>query len=130
FISTTTSTRPRWRSARPGRPPRPISVSDDGPRSRALVPLLTIFNLPLEYPRMTVVRMCVSLAALGVASAGLSAQLPIGPPRQFGAGVTGAFEGWFENPDGSRSFLVGYLNRNFEQELDVPIGPNNRIEPG
>jgi hypothetical protein len=58
------------------------------------------------------------------------AQLPVGPPRQFGAGVTGAFEGWFENADGSRSFLVGYLNRNFEQELDVPIGPDNRIEPG
>ena len=33
-------------------------------------------------------------------------------------------------PDGSRTFLVGYLNRNFGQALDVPIGPNNRIEPG
>ena len=76
------------------------------------------------------VRTCVSLAGLVLASVALSAQLPVGPPRQFGAGVTGAFEGWFENADGSRSFLVGYLNRNFEQELDVPIGPNNRIEPG
>ena len=34
------------------------------------------------------------------------------------------------NPDGSRTFLVGYLNRNADQPLDVPIGPNNRIEPG
>ena len=51
-------------------------------------------------------------------------------PRQFGASVTGAFEGWFDNPDGSRSFLVGYYNRNSQQELDIPIGPNNRIEPG
>ena len=25
---------------------------------------------------------------------------------------------------------VGYFNRNKEQALDVPIGPNNRIEPG
>ena len=41
-----------------------------------------------------------------------AAQLPSEPPRQFGAGITGAFEGWFENPDGTRSFLVGYLNRN------------------
>jgi hypothetical protein len=78
----------------------------------------------------TGIRACVSLAGLVLASGVLSAQLPIGPPRQFGAGVTGAFEGWFDNPDGTRSFLVGYLNRNFEQELDVPIGPNNRIEPG
>ena len=57
-------------------------------------------------------------------------QLPSEPRRLFGAGVTGAFEGWFESSDGSRTFLVGYLNRNTEQALDVPIGPNNRIEPG
>jgi len=52
------------------------------------------------------------------------------PRKQFGASVTGAFEGWFPNEDGSRSFLVGYFNRNTQQELDIPIGPNNRIEPG
>lgn len=57
-------------------------------------------------------------------------QLPSEPRREFGAGVTGAFEGWFDNPDGSRGFLLGYLNRNTAQELDIPIGPNNRIEPG
>jgi hypothetical protein len=26
--------------------------------------------------------------------------------------------------------LVGYFNRNTQQELDLPIGPANRIEPG
>jgi hypothetical protein len=52
------------------------------------------------------------------------------PRRGAGDSVTGAFEGWFYNPDGSRSFLVGYYNRNSQQELDIPIGPNNRIEPG
>jgi len=69
----------------------------------------------------------VSLVAGVLVSAG---QLPSEPRRLFGAGVTGAFEGWFANSDGSRTFLVGYLNRNTEQALDVPIGPNNRIEPG
>jgi len=59
-----------------------------------------------------------------------SRQLPSEPQRQFGTSVTGAFEGWFPNADGSRSFLVGYLNRNNSQAVDVPIGPNNRIEPG
>ena len=39
-------------------------------------------------------------------------------------------EGWFTNADGTRGFLVGYYNRNSKQELDVPIGPDNRIEPG
>jgi hypothetical protein len=57
-------------------------------------------------------------------------RLPTEPRRQFGASVTGAFEGWFYNEDGSRSFLVGYLNRNTAQELDVDVGPDNRIEPG
>ena len=52
------------------------------------------------------------------------------PRRDFGTSVTGAFEGWFANPDGSRTFLVGYLNRNAAQALDIPIGPDNRIEPG
>src|SRR5690242_21944508 len=60
----------------------------------------------------------------------LSAQHIPEPRKQFGASVTGAFEGWFANEDGSRSFLVGYFNRNTQQELDIPIGPNNRIEPG
>jgi hypothetical protein len=79
--------------------------------------------------RRTLVRWGTAVAlAAGVAAS--AQQLPSEPKRQFGSGVTGAFEGWFDNPDGSRTFLVGYLNRNTTQTLDVPIGPNNRIEPG
>lgn len=72
------------------------------------------------------------MCAAGAIAGGvlLSGQSMPEPRKQFGASVTGAFEGWFYNPDGSRSFLVGYYNRNSQQELDVPIGPNNRIEPG
>lgn len=74
----------------------------------------------------------VSLCAVGAIAGGmlLSGQQIPEPRKQFGASITGAFEGWFANNDGSRSFLVGYFNRNTQQELDVPIGPNNRIEPG
>ena len=73
------------------------------------------------------------LCAAGMVAGGvlLSGQVqPPEPRKQFGASITGAYEGWFYNPDGSRSFLVGYYNRNSQQEIDVPIGPNNRIEPG
>lgn len=73
----------------------------------------------------------LSLCAAGAIAGGallLGQQIPE-PRKQFGASVTGAFEGWFSNEDASRSFLVGYLNRNTQQELDIPIGPNNRIEP-
>jgi len=57
-------------------------------------------------------------------------QLPFEPPREFGQSVTGAFEGWFPNADGSFSILIGYYNRNLKQEIEIPIGPENRIEPG
>jgi hypothetical protein len=50
--------------------------------------------------------------------------------RERGSSVTGAYEGWFYNKDGSVALLVGYFNRNTKQEFDIPAGPNNRIEPG
>src|SRR5216683_3306446 len=61
---------------------------------------------------------------------GQSGQLPMEPLHTAGQSVTAAFEGWFKNPDGSFSILFGYFNRNLKEELDIPIGPNNRIEPG
>jgi hypothetical protein len=78
------------------------------------------------------VKRFASLCAAGAIAGGvlLSAQQIPEPRKQFGASVTGAFEGWFDNKDGTRSFLVGYFNRNTQQELDIPIGPNNQIEPG
>ena len=57
-------------------------------------------------------------------------QLPLEPPHFSGQSVTGAYEGWFKNPDGSFSMLLGYYNRNLKEEIDIPVGPNNRIEPG
>jgi len=56
--------------------------------------------------------------------------LPVEPARETGSSVTGAFEGWFKNPDGTFGLLLGYYNRNQVQEVEIPIGPNNRIEPG
>src|SRR5439155_10594807 len=52
------------------------------------------------------------------------------PVRDSGQSITGGYEGWYQNPDGSFSFLVGYFNRNQKETLEIPIGPNNRIEPG
>lgn len=47
-----------------------------------------------------------------------------------GQSVAPIFEGWRKNPDGSYLFYFGYLNRNYEQTLDLPVGANNRFEPG
>jgi hypothetical protein len=41
-----------------------------------------------------------------------------------------AYEGWEENPDGSKSFVFGYMNRNWEEELDIPVGANNSFNLG
>ena len=46
-----------------------------------------------------------------------------------GQNIVPAFEGWERNPDGSFTFYFGYLNRNYREELSIPIGPDNRIEP-
>jgi hypothetical protein len=47
-----------------------------------------------------------------------------------GQNVAPEFDGWEHNPDGTYSMVFGYLNRNYEEELDVPVGPNNNITPG
>jgi hypothetical protein len=57
-------------------------------------------------------------------------QLPLEPPHNSGQSITAAYEGWFKNPDGSFTMLVGYYNRNLKEDIDIPVGPNNRIEPG
>ncbi len=73
----------------------------------------------------------VSIAVVLAGGALMSGQsVPNEPRRGSGSSVTGAFEGWFNNPDGNYRFLVGYMNRNQTQELDIPVGPNNKMEPG
>ena len=47
-----------------------------------------------------------------------------------GQNASPAYEGWEEDTDGSRYFLFGYINRNWEEVLDVPVGPENYFEPG
>jgi hypothetical protein len=56
--------------------------------------------------------------------------LPLDPARERGTSITPAYEGWYPNPDGSFSMLIGYYNRNAKEALDIPVGPNNRVEPG
>ncbi len=42
-----------------------------------------------------------------------------------GETVSPAFEGWWPNEDGSFTLFFGYMNSNWEQEFDVPVGPAN-----
>lgn len=80
--------------------------------------------------------------ALGAVAVGLwAAATPIGaqlprPPLVLeplglrGEAIFPAFEGWGPDKSGENvMLLLGYYNRNRNQELDIPIGPDNRIEP-
>ena len=69
----------------------------------------------------------VLAVALGAGAA--AGQVP-GTLQEFGAPVYPAYEGWYENPDGSITLLAGYFNANTEEIVDVPVGESNYIEPG
>ena len=49
--------------------------------------------------------------------------------RPSGQAVVPLFEGWFENSDGTSDICFGYFNLNTAEALDVPLGPDNFIEP-
>lgn len=47
-----------------------------------------------------------------------------------GQAVAPVYEGYNVNPDGSFNMWFGYMNRNYEEELDLPVGDANKFEPG
>ena len=47
-----------------------------------------------------------------------------------GQNVMPAYEGWEQNPDGSFNLVFGYMNRNWSEELNIPVGAENKVEPG
>jgi hypothetical protein len=72
--------------------------------------------------------LAVSAGLLLVSAVGtrLSAQVQYAT----GQNVAPTFEGWEHNPDGTFSLVFGYLNRNYEEEVDIPVGPANSISMG
>jgi hypothetical protein len=47
-----------------------------------------------------------------------------------GQNISPAYEGWEQASDGTKYFLFGYMNRNWEEEIDVPVGPDNGFNIG
>jgi hypothetical protein len=54
---------------------------------------------------------------------------PLAPAIQRGEGVAPFFDGFYINEDGSHTYSFGFMNRNREQLLEIPIGPNNMLTP-
>lgn len=84
--------------------------------------------------RLFIAGLAAALFAMGATSA--LAQHPvdntewtISPLRTSGQPVIPLFDGWYQNSDGTYQLCFGYYNLNTEEVLDIPLGPDNFIEP-
>jgi hypothetical protein len=67
----------------------------------------------------------VACAAALVLVAPLAAQVPAADLN-----IAPVYEGWLPNADGSFDLVFGYLNRDWDEELTIPIGLANSMDPG
>ena len=80
--------------------------------------------------------MVTSMKACGILALGLAAVVMASPPAGAqvasprGQNIAPAYEGWEKNADGSFNLVFGYFNRNWDERIDLPVGPGNGIEPG
>jgi hypothetical protein len=84
----------------------------------------------------TIVSGACAAALLAATGTTLGAQLPpelrdypLAPFHASGDLVAPFFDGFYDNGDGTVTFSFGFLNRNTEELVDIPLGPNNFIEP-
>lgn len=83
-----------------------------------------------------VVKGTLAGALLALTAAPLYAQLPehlrdypLATRGATGEAVAPMFNGWIAREDGSVTMMFGFANLNREVAVDVPLGPNNFIEP-
>ena len=83
-----------------------------------------------------IVLSAAALAVLALPGGALEAQLPphlrdypLASLKKSGDLVAPYFDGWYDNGDGTVTYQFGFMNRNTEEIVDVPMGPNNNLEP-
>jgi hypothetical protein len=47
----------------------------------------------------------------------------------YGQAVIPVFSGWKDNPDGTFDLYFSYFNPNWVEEVHIPLGPNNNLQP-
>jgi hypothetical protein len=72
------------------------------------------------------VNVALAAAAIVCAAAAAFAQ----ESYSAGQNIAPVYEGWEQNADGSFNLVFGYFNRNWEEEINLPVGADNVIEPG
>ena len=101
----------------------------------ATIPMLSATSLNVRATRgigtgfRAASRMSCGVAVLVLAAAAWASE-SLAQTYSRGQNVAPAFEGWERNEDGSFNFLFGYMNRNWLEEIDVPVGEDNAFSPG
>ena len=72
------------------------------------------------------IAVCSAILLFGLESASVGRQIKYAR----GQDVSPTFDGWEHNSDGTYTLHFGYFNRNSEEEVDVPVGPENNIDGG
>jgi hypothetical protein len=67
---------------------------------------------------------CTILLVATVVAASVGSQIKYAR----GQDVSPTFNGWKMNADGTYTLYFGYFNRNAEEEVDIPIGPDNNFD--
>ena len=78
----------------------------------------------------------LAAALTGLIAAPLYAQLPahlrdypLTQRKAEGQAIAPMFNGWIAHEDGSVQMIFGFANLNRDEIVDIPLGPNNHIEP-
>jgi len=86
----------------------------------------------MKVKTLAAVAVVAALAGGQDAAAQLPTELrdyPLATLHKTGDLVAPFFDGWFDNGDGTVTYAFGFLNRNTEEVVDIPLGENNHIEP-
>ena len=75
----------------------------------------------------------LALGLLVFQTPGISQSLGRGEDKNItyskGQSVSPVYQGWLKNPDGTYDLYFSYVNLNWQEELYIPVGPNNNIAP-
>jgi hypothetical protein len=86
--------------------------------------------------RRTILSAAILAVVAAISADAAQAQLPphlrdypLAQLKKSGDLVAPFFDGWYDNEDGTVTYQFGFLNRNTEEIVDIPLGENNYIEP-
>ena len=69
------------------------------------------------------------VTCVGSTSSSAQRQRPLSPVPPDGQRVAPFFDGWYDNRDGTVTLSFGYSNLNRDEVLEIPLGPDNFVEP-